>query len=173
MAAEPAAQRRVGVVGQRQDFRELAEHAARLRREHRDAIGMEQPVDPALEQLRAFGERVLEDVTGRLCELLDPAEHRQHVDRRATRGRVVAWRRLRREAGCRVLLGHRQQHANHGNAVRVAVVHARDPGAAALVVLDEVHLPHRPARIERRAGEARRQRLQFGLARGLRQHDRL
>jgi hypothetical protein len=49
------------------------------------------------------------------------------------------------------------------------VVDAQDQRAAALVVVDEMELPARAARVERRRREARHQRLQLALARGGRQ----
>jgi hypothetical protein len=45
------------------------------------------------------------------------------------------------------------------------VVHARDERAAAVVIVDQVKLPHRSRRIERRGGQARHQLLQLPAAR--------
>ena len=76
-------------------------------------------------------------------------------------------RHRRRPVGRSV--GHRKHHAHERNAVGVAVMDPRDQRAAAVVVLDEMELPHRPCRIERRGDQARHERLQFALARLARQ----
>ena len=49
---------------------------------------------------------------------------------------------------------HRQHDAHQRDAVGIAMVDAHDERAAAVVVVDEVELPHRTRRIERRGGEA-------------------
>ena len=59
-------------------------------------------------------------------------------------------------------IGDRHHHRDQRDAVADAVVDAHDQRAAALVVLDQVELPQRMRRVERRAWPVRRTRLQRG-----------
>ena len=61
-------------------------------------------------------------------------------------------------------IGHRQHDAHQRNTIGVAMVNAHDERAAALVAVDQVELPPRTRRIERRGGEARYEVLQFAPA---------
>ena len=52
-----------------------------MQRERGGRIRVEQAMDARFEQARALSQRVLEDVTRRLGELVDPVEQRQRVRR--------------------------------------------------------------------------------------------
>jgi hypothetical protein len=83
-------------------------------------------------------------------------------------GCALAFRRRSRErrrpAGRDI--GHRKEHLYKRDTVRVAMVDADDHRAPACVVLDDVELPQRPRRIERRAGKPAYERLQLTLSCG-------
>ena len=87
----------------------------------------------------------------------DARQRRQQLAQRVV-GRVGALARLRRERHRRRAVGrrvrHRQHDAHQRDAVGVAVVDAHDERAAAVVVVDQVELPHRARGIERRASRA-------------------
>ena len=64
-----------------------------------------------------------------------------------------------------------QRLADHGSAVAEAVMETKHRNAAAVVVLDQMHLPERLGEIQGRAGEIPDRRLQRGLAARRRQAD--
>ena len=78
-------------------------------------------------------------------------------------------RAVRRSAD--VSVGERKQDADQGYAVRYRVMDARDNRRSALVVLDDVELPQRMQRVERRRGEVGDESLQLSLVGGARQTD--
>ena len=82
-------------------------------------------------------------------------------------GAVLLQPGLRRSlplAGSRRGVGERQQHLHQRDAVGIAVVDARDQRRTAVVALDQVELPQRPAGIQRRGGELADEALQCALA---------
>ena len=121
-------------------------------------------VDAALDQRGADLERDTHRVGDGLHEIAERILLRRALLRLGG-GRFEYGRAVR----CHV--GHRQQHLDERDAVGVAVVNANDDRAAAVVALDQVELPERPGRIERRPGEPRDERLELLLARGTRQRD--
>ena len=74
-----------------------------------------------------------------------------------------------REPGVGVLVGERQHHPRQRDAVRDAVVHPRDEGRAAPVVVDQVEVPERLGAVQRRRHEVRTSSLQLRRAAGVRQ----
>ena len=80
----------------------------------------------------------------------------------------LALARLRRERHRGRAVGRRIRHREHDahqrDAIGVAMVNAQDERAATLVVIDQVELPRRVRRIERRRGQAGDEVLQFAPA---------
>lgn len=60
-------------------------------------------------------------------------------------------------------VGQRQQDVNQGDAVGVTVMDPQDHGAAVLIILDQMELPHRFREIQRGAHQIAGQVLQLGL----------
>ena len=152
-----------GSSGERRDAREFARDAERMARELGRLLGVLREIDRARERMRRLPHR---PAAG------DPRRARSSRPSQASASslRPRAQRRRRRGAGdrsgrIRLGVGERQEHADHRHAVGIAVVDAKDHGAAALEALDEMELPERVVAVEVGARELRDQGLELAPGR--------
>jgi len=149
---EPATQQRGRVVRQGQRVHQLAREFAAFLRDQ-----------PGQGRIAVHRHPLLEHLAAQLHVLVDRPHPARHRNRLVLQPGLVEAAGARRIAGG---IGQRQQHLHQRDAVRIAMVDARDHRRTALVTLHQVELPQWLGRVQRAGGELAGEALQRLLLRG-------